>query len=78
MCENALSNLKEGEVGYIKRIIAENSIRRRLYDIGIIPGTKVKCLQKSMFGDPVAFLVRGTVIALRNQSSSQIIIEQKN
>ncbi len=78
MCENALSNLKEGEVCYIKKIVAENNIRRRLYDIGIIPGTKVKCLQKSMFGDPVAFLIRGTVIALRNQSSSQIIIEQKN
>ena len=74
--KNTLSNLKKGETCRIKRIIAQNQIKQRLYDIGMIPGTTVKCLQKSMFGDPIAYLVRGTVIALRKQNSSKIFVSQ--
>ena len=74
--KNTLSNLKKGETCKIKHIIAQNQIKQRLYDIGMIPGTTVKCLQKSMFGDPTAYLVRGTVIALRKQNSSKIFVSQ--
>lgn len=49
-------------------------MRRRLQDIGLIEGTKVKCLQKSPAGDPVAYLIRGAVIALRSEDSSNILI----
>lgn len=72
--ENTLSNLKKGEICKIKNIIAKDQIKQRLYDIGMIPGTAVKCLQKSMFGDPIAYLIRGTVIALRKQNSSKIFV----
>ena len=72
--ENTLSNLKKGETCKIKNILAKDRIKQRLYDIGMIPGTTVKCLQNSMFGDPTAYLVRGTVIALRKQDSSKIFV----
>ena len=72
--KNTLSNLKKGEMCKIKNIIANDQIKQRLYDIGMIPGTAVKCLQKSMFGDPVAYLIRGTVIAFRKQNSSKIFV----
>ena len=72
--KNTLSNLKKGEICRIKSITAEDKIKQRLYDIGMIPGTAVKCLQKSMFGDPTAYLIRGTVIALRKQNSSEIFV----
>ena len=36
--------------------------------------TAVKCLKKSMFGAPIAYLIRGTVIALRKQNSSKIFV----
>ena len=72
--KNTLSNLKKGEICRIKSITAADEIKQRLYDIGMIPGTAVKCLQKSMFGDPTAYLIRGTVIALRKQNSSEIFV----
>lgn len=50
-------------------------MRRRLQDIGLIEGTEVLCLQKSPSGDPVAYLIRGAVIALRGEDSSKIILE---
>ncbi len=72
---NTLSELKKGDVCEIEKIETKNQIKQRLYDIGMIPGTKVKCLQKSMFGDPTAFLIKDTVFALRNQISSKIFVK---
>ena len=51
------------------------AIRRRLLDIGLVEGTDVSCLQKSPAGDPVAYLIRGAVIAIRSEDSSQIVVE---
>lgn len=51
------------------------SERRRIFDLGIIPGTEIKALQKSPLGDPGAYFIRGTVIALRNEDARKIIVE---
>ena len=72
-----LSNLKKGDICEVKRIETKSQIKQRLYDIGMIPGVKVKCLQKSMLGDPTAFLIKDTVFALRNQISSKIFVTIK-
>lgn len=71
---NSLKNLNPGEKAKVKSILSTGSIRRRLQDIGLIEGTEVECLQKSPGGDPVAFLIRGAVIALRSEDSSNIIV----
>ena len=49
-------------------------ILKRLQDIGLIEGTKVECIQKSPSGDPIAFLIRGAVIALRTEDSSSVLM----
>lgn len=69
-----LSLLQEGETGRVKALTNEESMKRRLQELGIIEGTKIKCMQISPFGDPMAFLVRGTLIALRKDDSKNIII----
>lgn len=70
-----MSQLDESEVGYITRVNAKGDIRRRLFDLGLIEGTKVECLFKSPHGDPAAFGVRGAVIALRREDSETIQID---
>ena len=71
----SLSHLGEGETGIVSNILSTGSIRRRLQDIGLIEGTNVKCMQKSPSGDPVAYNIRGAVIALRTEDSGHILIE---
>ncbi len=69
--------LKDSAVGekvQVAEIAAVGAMRRRLQDIGMIPGTEVECLHKSPPGDPVAYLVRGAVIALRSEDSANIKI----
>ncbi len=71
----ALSNLKQGHIGMVKELTATSSIRRRLLDIGLVNETFVECIQASPFGDPVAYLIRGAVIALRSEDSNQVLVE---
>ena len=70
-----LNTLAEGNSGYVSEILTKGGMRRRLFDIGLIPGTRVVCLQRALFGDPTAFLIRGAVIALREEDSKDILIK---
>ena len=70
-----LNKVSEGESVLVKELLASESMRRRLQDIGLIEGTRVECLQKSPSGDPTAFLIRGAVIALRNETAAEIVVE---
>jgi ferrous iron transport protein A len=74
MNEKTLKDLEEGKTAKVKTLLSEGGIRRRLLDIGLIEGTEVECLQKSPAGDPVAYLIRGAVIALRSEDSCKVLI----
>ncbi|MGI5824612.1 MAG: FeoA family protein [Bacillota bacterium] len=79
MTYKTLKDLVKGEKVHVAEIATEGSMRRRLQDIGLIEGTEVECLHKSPAGDPVAYLIRGAVIALRSEDSCNIrVIEQKH
>ena len=69
-----LNELKVGQRGTVSQQLSDTSMRRRLQDIGLIEGTKVECIQKSPSGDPIAFLIRGAVIALRTEDSSSVLM----
>jgi ferrous iron transport protein A len=71
---NSLKDLKQGQKAKVKALLSTGSIRRRLQDIGLTEGTEVECLQKSPAGDPTAFLIRGAVIALRSEDSSNVLV----
>ena len=73
---NKLAELNQGDSAVVCDLASDGNIRRRLQDIGLIPGTKVECVHISPLGDPIAYLIRGTVIALRYEDSSNILIQQ--
>lgn len=63
-----------GKKATIFQLGLAGDMRRRLLDLGFIPGTKIQCLYRSPLGDPTAYFVRGTVIALRQEDAGQIIV----
>ncbi len=71
-----LSAIREGQTVRVRELLSTGSMRRRLLDIGLIEGTDVSCLQKSPAGDPVAYLIRGAVIAIRSEDSSKILVDK--
>lgn len=50
--------------------------RRRLLDLGILPGTRIVAEMKSLGGDPTAFLIRGAKIALRRETAKLVQIRR--
>lgn len=70
----SLTDLKVGQCAKVGRLMSEGTIRRRLQDIGLIEGTQVECVLKSPGGDPIAYLIRGAVIALRNEDTGNILV----
>ncbi len=67
-----LTQLNVNQTALVNMVNLEGTMRRRLQDLGLIPGTKVTCTQKSPSGSPMAFMVRDTVYALRNEDSDLI------
>ena len=74
-----LDQLKPDSTATVTQLHNAGSNRRRLMDLGILPGTKIEVEMVSPLGDPVAYRVRGAVIALRNQQAQgiEVRIEQE-
>ena len=50
--------------------------RRRIMDLGVIPGTVISMEMTSASGDPIAYNIRGAVIALRKSQADMIQIKR--
>ncbi|PFN96089.1 ferrous iron transport protein A [Bacillus sp. AFS076308] len=67
-----LVNGEKGNVIKITSLNLEGVMRRRLLDLGFVAGALVEVVRKSPLGDPIAFRVSQTTIALRKEESSRI------
>lgn len=65
-----------GETVTVSRIspTCQGPNRRRLLDLGVVPGTTITPELSSAGGDPVAYRVRGALIALRREQAASIEI----
>ena len=54
----------------LNQIEVQGVLRRRLLDLGFVPGNVIEVLQRSPLGDPIAFRVNNTTIALRKEEST--------
>lgn len=70
-----LSNLPLNKNGIIKKINCEEGIKRRLLDMGLVNGTNIEPILVSPSKNPRAYLVRGTIIAIRKDDARNIDIE---
>jgi DtxR family Mn-dependent transcriptional regulator len=71
---HTLAELQPGESGRVARIAltCAGAQRRRLLDLGVVPGTEITAVLRSAGGDPVAYTIRGALIALRRQQAEWI------
>ncbi len=76
--EQRLSDLAEHKAGRILRLSGalHGAERRRLLDLGFVPGTVVVAEIGGANREPSAFRVRGALIALRREQTDAIAIER--
>lgn len=75
--ELSLDQLPIGKTAKVTSLASDGSTRRRMLDFGIISGTEIEPLYRSPSGNPVAYLIRGAVIALRADVSSKIMVSER-
>lgn len=73
----ALCDISVGESARIVEILPCGDIRQRFLDIGLICGTKIKCLHRSHGNDMKAYLIRGAVIAIRNEDCRPVLVKKE-
>lgn len=73
-----LSSLPIGEEATVLSIskAMRGHQRRRLMDLGIVPGTTIRAEMHSASGDPTAYNIRGALVALRQQHANMIFIQK--
>lgn len=69
-----LADLADGEEAEVAALDpgCRGFSRRRLLDLGLTPGARVRVELSPAFGDPRAVRVRGSVIALRREQAAQV------
>lgn len=73
--EIPLNKLPVGKKARIKTLSKNILPRRRLLDLGLIPNTIVKTERISPSGNPIAYNIRGAIIALRKEEIENVIVE---
>ena len=68
------SELKFGEKVKIYRVDENHPSSKRILEVGFTPGQEIELMNKSVFNDPLAFSVRGTLIAIRRNEADCIIV----
>jgi DtxR family Mn-dependent transcriptional regulator len=72
-----LADLEPGERGRVTALspACRGSQRRRLLDLGVVRGTEIEATLASAAGDPIAYMIRGALIALRREQARWVRIE---
>lgn len=73
----SLHDLPVGRTATVNSLLAKGLTRRRMLDLGLVPGTRVEALRISPAGDPKAYRIREAVIAFRKEEAHQILIHYK-
>ena len=60
----------------VVRVAGQSSFRRRLMELGLVPGTRVELVRVAPLGDPVELLVRGASLSIRKAEAGEIEVDQ--
>ena len=74
--EISLDRLRDGEAGVVERLELEGSTKRRLIEMGITPGTRVRVLKRAPLGDPIEIFLRRYSLTLRAEDARRIFVRR--
>lgn len=74
---NTLADLRPGQIGIVRGIKADASLKRRLAAMGLVSGTTVSVEYTAPMGNPRAYLVRDYTLSLRNEEARKVVIDPR-
>ena len=73
--EKYLNDFQIGEVGSVKKVLAEGKIKRRLFDMGVTLNAIITLKKVAPLGDPIQVLIRGYDLTLRRDEANKVLME---
>ena len=70
-----LDLLPAGSAAQIAEVAGRGPFRRRLLELGLLPGTPIERTGQAPLGDPLTFRVRGAVLCLRRDEARTVVVE---
>jgi Fe2+ transport system protein FeoA len=67
-----LADARPGDVLIVESVRGERAFRRRLLELGLLPGTRVELRRIAPLGDPMELVVRGTALSIRKADAARI------
>jgi Fe2+ transport system protein FeoA len=72
---SSLAEIPLGRLARVTRVDGPRAFRRRLLEMGLVPGTDVKVVTVAPFGDPLRIEIRGGQWSIRRNEAAQIAVE---
>lgn len=76
--ERFLQDLKPGERARVERIEGGGALRRRMMDMGIVPGVELEVVRCAPFGGPLQIRLKGYYLAMRRGECAKIMVNMVN
>jgi Fe2+ transport system protein FeoA len=73
----SLAELPLGHSATVREVAGPRAFRRRLLEMGLVPGTEVAVVTIAPLGDPLRIEVRGGQWSIRRSEAAQIRVERK-
>lgn len=73
----SLDGLPPDAEGVVAEVTGDGPIERRLRDLGLLPGTRVRVLRRAPLGDPVEYELRGYRLCLRRSEASRVRVRPR-
>ena len=70
-----LNDLVDGQTGKIGSYKQTRGASRRLMELGLMPGVRVRFIKSAPLGDPIAIDVEGRQLSLRREDAAQIYVQ---
>ena len=74
--ELRLSDASEGRVYKITRIEGTGIVKRRILNLGLLPGLKIEVVRRAPLKDPIEVVAKGNPISIRRAEASHVVLEE--
>ena len=71
---SSLADLPLGRAATVESVDGPRAFRRRLLEMGLVPGTEVRVVTIAPLGDPLRIEVRGGQWSIRKSEAAQIAV----
>lgn len=70
-----LVDVAVGERAVVVAVDCARAVRRRLLELGLLPGTEVAIVRRAPLGDPIELRLRGYSLSIRRDEASQVTVK---